>query len=61
MREVEIQEYDDLPEDAVMVDWKVTPDKIFEEMDTLLKPHKLQMVVYETGGDDYCFSVEPLE
>lgn len=50
--------YDPDDETVRRVDWKAAPHDVLEALDGLLSPHGLEVVNYDTGGDEYAFKVE---
>ncbi len=40
------------------LDWKDGPPTVLEQVDTLLEAFGLEVVVFETGADDYLFRIE---
>jgi len=42
-------------------DWKEMPMTVLEDIDDLLKPFDLEIVVYTAESDDYEFSIMPIK
>jgi hypothetical protein len=38
-------------------DWKAAPADVLEQIDKLLKPHGLEVVLFEARGDEYEFTI----
>lgn len=45
-------------DEIASVDYKSAPHEVLEAVDRLLAEEQLEIVMVETGGDDYSFTIE---
>lgn len=44
-----------------MVDWRASPEQVLKAVDELLRMHRLEIHMFETGADFYEFTVKHRE
>jgi hypothetical protein len=58
MKEMDSSAYEDREEHLAHADWEESPSEVLEAVDEQLNAFGLEIVVYDTEGDDYAWEIK---
>lgn len=47
----------DYPDNAIVVDWKISPENLMAEVHAKIHKFNLEVIQYKTNNDSYCFVI----